>query len=130
MIDDHLPHEVQKEGSSRVSVEITFGMIESIKRFITEEDVKALMSLGDALKHAFNDRVGEVHPQYKQQCDNIEVLNDSALSSKRFGIGAIKTFGASLAPWLEQRLSWNGQCSCRSLETISMKTDCGPDSCL
>ena len=38
------------------------------------------MSLGDVWTEAFYDRVGEVHPRYKEQCSNINVLDDSALS--------------------------------------------------
>ena len=38
------------------------------------------MSHTDAWKQTFNDSAGEVLPQYKQQCNHVEVLNDIALS--------------------------------------------------
>ena len=37
------------------------------------------MSLGDVWTEAFYDRVGEVHPRYKEQCSNINVLDDRAV---------------------------------------------------
>ena len=57
----------------------TNGMIESIRKFITKDKVKALMSLGGAWKPAFKDRVGEVR-------------NDSALSLNSDDFGVIKTW--------------------------------------
>ena len=79
VMDDNLPYEVQ-DGSSTYTVDTTYGVIESIKRFIATDTVKALMSLGDAWMQAFSDWVGEVHLQYKQECHHIAVLNDGALS--------------------------------------------------
>ena len=77
---DDWPYDVRKDGTHRYTVETTFGMIERIKEFSTRDNVKAMMSLGDAWKHAFNDQVREVHPQYKLQREGIEVRYDRALS--------------------------------------------------
>ena len=57
----------------------TCGIIDSIKRSIAKDCVKALMSLGDVWKQAFDDWVGEVHPHYTQQCNHIGVLNDGVV---------------------------------------------------
>ena len=38
-------------------------MIESLRCFINNDSVKASMSMGDAWKRAFNDRVAKVDPQ-------------------------------------------------------------------
>ena len=44
--------------------------------------VKALMSMGEAWKRAFNDRVGQVQSRYEAQNDSLEV-NDFALALNR-----------------------------------------------
>ena len=84
----------------------------------------AWMSLGDAWKQAFSDRVGEVHPQYKQQCKNTKVLDDSAPSFKKYELGSTKNLGAgaTFASAVEHRLDSRraGCCSCRS-KKISME---------
>ena len=67
------------------------------------------MSFGDAWKQAFNDSVGEVHPQYKTRCENIEARNAFFFFSnlnlcnedrRNQGLGT----RASLASGLEVRL--------------------------
>ena len=52
------------------------------------------MSHTDAWKQAFNDSAGALLPQYKQQCNHVEVLNDIALSlnMNEKKKGAIKTW--------------------------------------
>ena len=53
--------------AAAVPFQTTDDMNESIKRFIYIDTAKALMSVGDAWKQAFNDTVGEVHPQYNNK---------------------------------------------------------------
>ena len=60
--------------------------------------MKAVMSLGDASRHAFNDRVGKIYPT-NYRCPNIHVVGDSALSWKSYDVGAIKT----CVPHMEDR---------------------------
>ena len=52
--DDDLPLEVHNDGTSSYTVENTHGVIESVERCITADHVKALVSLGDALKQGFS----------------------------------------------------------------------------
>ena len=49
---------------------------------IATYNMKALVSVGVWWEQAFDDCVGEVHPQYTEPCRRLEVLNDSAQSSK------------------------------------------------
>ena len=50
-------------------IEATHGMIDSIRFFSKKKNnLKAMMSMGDAWRSAFNDRVSRVHPQYKDIC--------------------------------------------------------------
>ena len=44
-------------------IETTCGMIESIKTFITKDEVKALMALEDVCKQALINGIGEVRQQ-------------------------------------------------------------------
>ena len=65
------------------------------------------MSHTDEWKQAFNDSAGEVLPQYKQQCNHVEVLNDIALSlNMNEKKGCNQDLGARAAhgPWLEKCL--------------------------
>ena len=90
--DDDLPYEGQEEGRNCRAVATTHGMIESVKKSINMDNVEALMSMEEAWRPAFNDRVEQVMPQYKEQCRNLEVENDSALPLKSFDVGAVKTW--------------------------------------
>ena len=53
VIDDNLPTEAEKDASSSNAVDSLCVMIESVEQFTAKDDVKALMSLGDAWKPAF-----------------------------------------------------------------------------
>ena len=49
-----------EKNGSREGMEASPGMIESMKRFIVRENVKALMSMREAWKRAFNARGGQL----------------------------------------------------------------------
>ena len=53
-----------------------------MKGIIATYNMKALVSVRDGWEQAFDDWVGEVHPQYTELCGRLEVLNGSAQSSK------------------------------------------------
>ena len=54
--------------------------------WVRDRTVTALMSTGEAWPIAFNES--------KEQCTNVELDNDSALSSERHDVGALKKMGA------------------------------------
>ena len=51
-------------------------MIERIPKFIVRDNVKALMSVGEAWKRAFNDRERQVQSLYKARNDKLEAVSD------------------------------------------------------
>ena len=66
----------EEKGSS--SGQTTRG-IEGIKAFL---ETKALMSMGEACREAFHDRVAQLQPQYKAQCTHVEVV-EQVLNKKK-----------------------------------------------
>ena len=55
---NNLPFSEEEQSRS----EARYGMIESIRQFHHEANVKAPVSMGDASRSAFNDSVARVHP--------------------------------------------------------------------
>ena len=47
-----------EQAGSKESMEATNGMVDSMETFVVRDNVKALMSMGEAWKRAFNDSVG------------------------------------------------------------------------
>ena len=76
-------------------------MIESRGNLINNVNVKALMTMGDTWKRAFNDRVARIYPQCKKTCPKMDVLEDTALTSNRHDTGSVKTWVHLLTNWQE-----------------------------
>ena len=61
--------------------------LKSIRNFINKDNVKALMSMGDAWRIVFKDRVPRVHRAYNDLCPISEVVDKSALTLKNNDAG-------------------------------------------
>ena len=55
------------------------------------DNVKVLVSMGDAWRSGSNDRVARVHPTYKDTCSRLEVANNSAPVLKTNTARPVKT---------------------------------------
>ena len=82
----------EEERSNDHGAEASYDSIESPRHSVHKDNIKALMSMGDALKRTFSDRVAPVHPQNKKTCPNIDILKNSALTLKSHGAGSDKTW--------------------------------------
>ena len=85
--DSNLPIE-DEERVSGSGAEATCGMIEGIRNVMFKDNVKAMLSVGESWRVAFNDRAGRVQAQFKEQCTNLDVMNGSALSFKKYDVGS------------------------------------------
>ena len=65
-IDGNLPKRVEEDGNCSDALETPYVLIESMKGIIATYNMKALVSVGDGWEQAFDDWVGEVHPQYTE----------------------------------------------------------------
>ena len=81
----------EDEGCEDHGTEATSEMIQSLRNFVNKDKVKASMAMGDASKRAFDDKVARVKSKYRKTCPNLEVVDDSALTSKNHDAGSIKT---------------------------------------
>ena len=77
--DNNFPFE-EEQGSISSAV-ATHGMIAGM-----------LLSMSEAWRMAFNDRVTRVQPQYKEQCMHVAVVDDSSLSLTSEDVGAVDTW--------------------------------------
>ena len=95
------------EDDERVSgrcADSTYGTIESEGI----RNVKVLMSMGEAWRTASNKRTWWVQPPYKEQCTNLVVESDGALSSNQFWRWSNQN--ASVSPYGQKLRSWMLSC--------------------
>ena len=81
-----------EEEKPRQRIQTTYGVIESIRNFINKDQIKAMMTMGDDLNRAFDDRVVRVHPTHKATCSNLEVMNNRDLTLLSHDSGSVKAW--------------------------------------